>query len=369
MSCPLSSVSNEFDIKGMDTMIERFKENPIITPADIRPSRPDMQVVGAFNAGATRQGDDIVLLIRVAEAVRSNNQKTLKVPVLDCKDSVRIVDIGETERGFYDLSDSRVVRDIDTGVVEYLTTLSHFRLARSKDGLNFEIDDTPTIFPSGPHERWGIEDPRITKIGETYHIVYSSVSTNGVSVSLITTKDFKDFKRHGVIFPPENKDVCLFPETIGGYYHAYHRPVPSDIGTLDIWNATSRNLTHWGAHRHVLSTRDNPFARERLGGGAPPIKTKKGWLNIYHAATKEKKYCLGAFLTDLDDPSTIIAKTHTPLLKPEMDYETQGFFNNVVFTCGTVMEDEETLLIYYGASDETMAMARVSLQDLFKEMT
>ena len=241
-------------------------------------------------------------------------------------------------------------RNVGKKNIVNLTSLSHLRIARSSDGIHFEIEDKPAIALTAEEESWGMEDPRITKIEDTYYINYTSVTENGAATSLISTKDFKQYKRYGIIFAPENKDVAIFPEKIGGMYIAFNRPVPAAIGKPEMWMAKSPDLIHWGEQKHFygLSKGDEScWYNGRIGGGAVPIKTDRGWLKIYHAADKKNHYCLGAFLLDLENPSKIIAKTEKPILKPEKDYEKEGFFGNVVFTCGCFVR-QETLIIYYG---------------------
>ncbi len=110
-----------------------------------------------------------------------------------------------------------------------------------------------TTIPFFSHlETWGIEDPRITKIGDSYYINYTSVSENGASVSLAETDDFVSFKRRGLIFLPENKDVTIFPSKIGGKYMCFARPVPNGIGQPNMYIAKSDDLIHWGEYEYFI---------------------------------------------------------------------------------------------------------------------
>lgn len=353
-------------------MIIRCEYNPLIKPDDVKPSREDFCVEGVFNCGVVKYKDQILLLCRVAESVINHDPEKVMIPVADEEDGndcIRIIEINKNENKQYDYSDSRSIWKINAvGVrkILYLTSISHFRLARSNDGIHFKIDDSPTIMPALAEEAWGIEDPRITKILDTYYITYTAVSKYGAGAALIQTKDFKEYERLGMIFAPENKDVAIFPEKIGGRYYALNRPVPFAIGSPDMWIARSDDLLHWGEQRHFLGVSEECSWRSgRIGGGAVPVKTKKGWLLIYHAADKENIYCLGALLLDLENPYKIIANTKLPILKPEFPYETEGFFKNVVFTCGVLLE-EDTLIIYYGASDDKICRADISLEELFR---
>lgn len=352
-------------------MIKRYENNPIITPQDVLPTFDHFKVLCTMNAGVTTYKGETILLLRVAEGVEVDNEKEVIIPLLKKEtDGYHLHTITldkEKDSDKYDFSDARIIYTKDKEV-KYLTTLSHIRIARSKDGKNFTVDKKPFIFPEGKYETWGIEDPRITKIDDTYYINYTAVSELGAATALASTKDFITYQRKGIIFPPENKDVGIFPEKINGLYFAYHRPVPKAIGNPDIWVATSPDLIHWGLHQHLLSvTKEEGWESGRIGGGAPAFKTEKGWVHIYHAADPYHRYCLGAFLTALNDPTRIIAKTKKPLLEPKEAYETEGFFPNVVFTCGVLYQDDR-VLIYYGASDEVMALAEISIQDLYQAL-
>ncbi len=353
--------------------VRRSRCNPIITTNDVKPSRDDFKVDGVFNAGVTEYNGEVVLLLRVAESVNIDTKNIVKIPFLFEKGGKYELEIKELdkEKENYDFSDSRSVWSFAEGnksrKIIYLTSLSHIRLARSKDGENFIIDEKPFIYPNDKHEVWGIEDPRVTKIGETYYINYTGVSQYGAATALVTTKDFETYERHGIIYPPENKDVSIFPEKINGKYYAYHRPVPKAIGNPDIWVSTSPDLFHWGNHTHLISVNEDTWENGRIGGGAPSFKTEKGWVHIYHAADKDDRYCLGAFITELNDPTKIIAKTNKPLVEPEEDYELYGFFGNVVFTCGLIIK-ENVVKIYYGAADEVMALAEIDIEDVFEAL-
>jgi predicted GH43/DUF377 family glycosyl hydrolase len=106
----------------------------------------------------------------------------------------------------------------------------------------------------------------------------------------------------------------------------------------------------------------------RIGGGAVPIKTDKGWLELYHAADKNHRYCMGAVLLDLNDPTKVIARTDKPILEPEASYEVDGFFGNVVFSCGALVEGD-VVKIYYGVADTSMACAELRLKEIMDELT
>ena len=349
--------------------IKRCEKNPLITPKDVKPSRSDFKVDCAFNAGVTKFNGETLLLLRVAESVISENSEIIKIPLVKKINGLWNVIIKEFNKknGDYDFSDSRVITSKLDSTEIYLTSLSHFRLAKSRNGIDFDIDETPFMFPDTKYETFGIEDPRITLIEGRYYINYTAVSPIGITTALAVTDDFQKVERLGIIFGPDNKDICLFPEKVNGKYYTLHRPTPKHIGTPDMWLAKSDNLLYWGNHEHFLAASNDEWDNYKLGGGAQVIKTNKGWLQIYHGVDKTQRYCLGAILMDMDEPVKIIAKSKVSLLEPETMYEIEGFFGNVVFTCGALIENE-ILKIYYGASDEVMALAEISLADLWKHL-
>ncbi|MCC6801250.1 MAG: glycoside hydrolase family 130 protein [Anaerolineae bacterium] len=343
-------------------MFLRHPNNPLISPHDVKPSRPDFEIIGTFNAGVTTFNGQTLLLMRVAERPINHSDGTIFCPHLD-ENGVLTITAIQRDDPDYDTHDPRKIEHKQTGDL-LLTSISHFRLARSVDGVHFSVDDQPWMQGAPPYESYGIEDPRITQIGDRYYINYTAVSRTGIATALVSTHDFVSIERHGLIFAPSNRDVTLFPERIGGQYVCYHRPMPGMLGRMNIWMATSPDLIHWGDLRLVLEA---PSGRSRVGGGAPPIKTEQGWLSIYHAADAQDRYTLSAFLTALDAPERIIAQSTQPILEAEQPYETQGFYKNVVFTCGVVAEGDN-LRLYYGAADESIALAETSLSTLLQSL-
>lgn len=347
-------------------MFKRYANNPIITPAQVTPSRPDFEVIGVFNAGVTQFNGETLLLLRVAERPIQTDKEIILAPYLSEQNELVLKQVNRHDPD-YDTSDPRQIIHRRSDQV-HLTSISHLRLARSNDGIHFTIDKQPWLMAQSPYESFGVEDARITKIGETYYINYTAVSSYGIATALVSTHDFVTIRRSGIIFPPSNRDVTIFPEQIGGQYICYHRPMPGQLGSLNIWMATSPDLIHWGNHRIVLEKPQDGWESGRVGGGAPPLKTERGWLSIYHAADVQNRYCLGAFLTPLDRPDKIIGRSKTPILEPQALYEIEGFFGNVVFTCGAVLDDQ-TLKIYYGAADDKIALVEANVDDVLAQLS
>ena len=346
-------------------LVERFAENPLITPADVPPSRDDYEVIGAFNAGAVVYNNKTLLLLRVAERPANKPDDEQIAPILDPETGrINLLRVKNDDPDL-EIPDHRVFyykKEM------YLTSISHLRIARSDDGINFEIDPAPAVFPETDYETYGLEDPRITQIGELFYISYKVVSHYGIATGLLTTTDFKEFKRHGIIFCPENIDVVLFGEKIGGKFYALTRPVPCHIGPRGIWIASSSDAINWGCHRPLILPRPGKFDGSKTGGSCVPIRTDDGWLVIYHGSDEDDKYSLAAALLDIDDPSKVIAIAEKPLMQPEADYEVKGFYGNVVFACGAITAPDGTVTIYYGASDESTAAARTTVAKILSTM-
>jgi predicted GH43/DUF377 family glycosyl hydrolase len=341
----------------------RFPQNPLLRPSDLKPSRPDWQIECLLNPGVFYFDQRIWLLVRVAERPKQRPGH-ISFPILSETGEARVLEFALNDP-LLDVSDPRVLR---YNGVHYLTTLSHLRLMSSEDGVVLiESKVSPSLHGLGPGETFGIEDCRVSRIDDTYYLTYTAVSPNGVAVGLRSTSDWKTFREHGLILPPHNKDCALFEEKIGGHYFALHRPSSPEIGGNYIWLAQSPDLLHWGKHICIARTRPGMWDSARVGAGAAPIRTPAGWLEIYHGADERNRYCLGALLLDLKEPWKVIARSTKPIMEPLADYEQTGFFGNVVFTNGHLV-DGDTVTIYYGASDSVICGARFSIFEILSNL-
>ncbi len=344
--------------------VTKYKSNPIITKNDIKPSRPDFEVAGVFNPGVIKFDREIILLLRVSERPINNSTEFYKCPIYNQEtNSIEIKLLSKTS-GEYDFSDSRVVYSKSQN---YLTTMSHLRVARSYDGINFTISNKMDIFPENKYEAFGIEDARITKLGDIYYINYASASELGITTCLISTRDFIEFIREGVIYAPDNKDVVIFPEKIDGRYYSLHRPSTSQYGKPEIWIAESGDLLCWGNHRHLAGIRENMWDSARVGASVVPFRTDYGWVEIYHGADYQDRYCLGILLLDLNEPWKVIARSIEPIAWATEPYEKEGFLNDVIFSCGAI-EESGTVKIYYGAADESVAVLEMDVSDSLNQL-
>jgi len=345
----------------MKDIAKRFVENPLLSPNDIPASTEGLEITCLLNPGVFQFKGKTWLIVRVAERPKQKDT-TISFPILTETGSINIIEIKKDDPELV-ATDARVINYKGT---DYLTTLSHLRLLCSDDGIKFyEPEDYPLLVGEGILEAFGIEDCRVALIEGKYYLTFTSVSDNGVGVGLRTTTDWKNFEKHGMILPAHNKDCAIFEEKINGLFYALHRPSSVDIGGNYIWIASSPDGIHWGNHNCIVRTRKGHWDSKRVGAGAAPIKTEKGWLEIYHGANENHQYCLGAFLLDLNDPTKVLARTEEPIMVPSTEYELSGFFGNVVFTNGHIVEpDGDTVTLYYGASDEFVCGAKFSINEI-----
>ena len=197
------------------------------------------------------------------------------------------------------------------------------------------------------------------------------------------TEDFENFEILS-LSAPDNRNMVLFPQRTGGKYVRLERPFPvygrGGGDRFDIWCSDSPDLRYWGNTQLVLGVEDVPFANDKLGPAAPPVRTEKGWLTTFHAVDRDpsrgkngwedqwqKRYCAGIMLLDLEDPSKVIGMSKLPLIAPEAPYEVEGGFrNNVIFPGGMILEDSGEVKIYYGAADTVECLATADVDDLLK---
>ncbi|RMD76091.1 MAG: glycosidase [Lentisphaerae bacterium] len=343
-------------------LAQRTQRNPIISPEDVKPSQPGWRVVCVLNPGAFSFNGRIGLLLRVAEQPAIEDDELVAVWRREGK--YETLKVNRKELGV-DAEDPRLFSY--NGQV-YLTTISHLRLAWSDNGVDFEVEDSPTLLAETEWESYGIEDPRVSEIDGTYYITYTAVSEAGVAVAMQSTRDWKHFLHHGLILPPHNKDCALFESRVNGKYVCFHRPSGvGGFGGNDIWYAESPDAAHWGNHRCVMRTRPGMWDERRIGAGAAPILTDEGWLEIYHGSDRNARYCLGAVLLDREHPWRVLKRSKAPVMEPVSPYEKEGFFGQVVFTNGHVLRDER-ILLYYGAADEYVCMAEFSLPDILQSL-
>jgi predicted GH43/DUF377 family glycosyl hydrolase len=302
-----------------ETLLHRHEGNPILTAADW-----PYPVHSVFNPGATRLPDGTTLLL--------------------CR--------VEDRRGH-----------------------SHLCAARSANGVDgWVVDAEPTLpaDPEGhPEELWGIEDPRITFVPELgkYAVAYTAYGKAGPAVALALTEDFRSFERCGVVMQADDKDAALLPHRIDGSFALIHRPM-TDQGA-HVWISFSPDLRNWGNHKLCLMARRGAWwDANKVGLSPPPIATPHGWLMLYHGVRQTAAGCLyrlGLALFALDRPERLLSRGDSWIFGPEAPYERQGDVANVAFPCGyTLGADPDTLNVYYGAADTSVALATGSVRALLR---
>jgi predicted GH43/DUF377 family glycosyl hydrolase len=293
--------------------INRYSKNPILTKENV-----PFKVNSIFNPGAVKYKDKYILLCRV------------EMP------------IGR----------------------------SSLVIAESGDGYNFKVASKPTLTPEDHNEhyeyvKWGVEDARITKIDDKCYLAYTGYSRYQPLVILSETSDFINFKIHGPISEPSNKDCALFPEKIGGYYWKVDRPTAET--RRDIWISRSPDLIHWGGYKILQEPEQGTWEQDKIGSSSNPIKTKDGWLMLYHGVRSfgtGSIYKLSVVLLDLEKPWIIKGKSKEPILSPDLDYERIGDVNNVIFSNGWIVEENGDLKIYYSGADSNICLAETNVEYL-----
>lgn len=297
-----------------EPLVERYTGNPILTPADI-----PYPVETVHNAGMAKYNGKYMMLFR---SHRANGRSILG-------------------------------------------------LAESDDGFRFVARREPFMIPGtggvfAEYEAFGVEDARICQIDEDFLITYSAYSRHGVRIGLAKTRDFKSVERVALITQADLRNVVLFPARFGGRYARLDRP-HSEVSPWSIWVSYSPDLVHWGDSRVMMKPVQYHWDEMKIGPGATPIRTPRGWLHIYHGVFPTMDgsvYRLGVALHDLSDPGNVIGVCDRWILQPEDLWEVTGYVHNVVFTCGAIPEDDGTVKIYWGGADKVMCVGTAVIEEL-----
>lgn len=295
-----------------ERVLKKYENNPVMSP-----EKMPIDVLYTFNPGAIKHNDEYILMM-----------------------------------------------DVTT-----LDDIHRLWIARSKDGVNFTPDPEPVKMPPVDpfHPEMNTYDPRITKFGDEYIIIYASdLEQNDARLGIMKTKDFETFERITTGSELGNRNGALFPEKHNGLYFRLDRPFGNEQDPCSMWMSFSPDLVYWGQSRPVYY-KGKPFLDgHKMGAGAVPIKTDKGWLEIYHTVSTTCNgfiYRLKAALLDLDEPWKIIGHSDF-ILWPEYEYEMNGRVMNVVFTCNAIPEPDGTVKIYYGAADTNIGLATGKIDEL-----
>ena len=293
-------------------VIERCVGNPLITLEDLPFRCSDIR-----NAGVTRFGDEYLLLV----------------------------------------------------TIESLEGRCELYLARSRNGEQFSIDDKPFVTgdtgPLAQYEAMGIRDPRITFLDDTYYIVYVAEGHYGIRLALARTDDFVTVERMGMLTQTDSKNGILLPTKFDGRYALLERPNPG----ASIWLTFSADLAFWGDPQVVMTPRSGYWDSHRIGAAGVPIEIDRGWLLIYYGERRTSAgplFRLGAAVLDRNEPWKVLARSNIPILSPRERYERIGDVGNTVFSCGTHLDGEGKLRVYYGASDSCICLGTADIDDIVK---
>lgn len=313
------------------TVIQRYENNPILDKRKI-PYKSDL----VFNAGVTKYQGKYVMVFRNDYGYLGNEG----------------TDFEGTNMG----------------------------LAYSSDGIHWDVQDKP-CFALKDEEIKRVYDPRLNVIDGKCYMCFAIDTHHGIRGGIAVTEDFNRFDVLSMSVP-DNRNMVLFPEKIENKFVRLERPFPvysrNGQDRFDTWISKSPDLKYWGESSLLLGVEHVPFANDKIGPAAPPIKTKKGWLTTFHAVDIDnkrgkngwekkwkKRYTAGIMLLDLEDPTKIIGISKEPLLVPEKAYEKdEGFRTNVIFPGGMILEKDGEVKIYYGAADTVECLAIAHVDDL-----
>ena len=292
-------------------IIHRWEENPIITIEDL-----SFRCMDICNAGAVKVADQYILLLTI-----------------------------QNLEGRYSIY-----------------------CAQSRDGYHFEVGDRPFLSPCQDkplaiYEERGVLDGRVVLLEGVYYICYDALGRHGYRAALARTEDFRTVQRIGHVSEPDTKGGVLFPRKIKGKYARLERPWEG----RSIWVSYSEDLEYWGWSEVVATPRGGFWDSDHIGIATPPIEIDPGWLFIYYGIKQTSTgplFRLGAVILDAENPTEILGRTNAPILSPREDYERIGDVSNLVFSCGAIIEPNDEVRLYYGASDSCICLGTTKVQNI-----
>jgi len=372
-------------------MIKAIKDRILLKPEDFKPSSDKLEILGVLNPGAARlKNGHIILYVRVIEQlIKNRDAEYFYSPRFAGEERFSI----KIDRFKKNLVKKHTNFDFSfEDGTKRLNYISHLRkIILDKEGLKIlKIEQKPGFYGLSWDAELGVEDPRITKIGDTYYMTYVGLSRKeNISTSLALSNDGINWYRRGIIFGEQDKDVVLFPNKVGGKFVVFDRPEGNfEFTQPHIWVAYSRDLEYWGKLKAVsFSGRSNASARS--GAGPPPIKTKDGWLLIFHSVKETRRkgffhavgrtiglkekvyysYDVWAALFDLKNPGKLIALSSKPILTPQGEAAKSFEEKSVIFPTGIIESgDKNEILIYSGVGDRFVGVNRLKLNEIMSSL-
>ena len=372
-------------------MIKLKEDNVLLKPENLEPSSDKFEILGVLNPAAIRlENGKILLYVRVIEKLKKHEDgRYFYSPRFVGKNKFKIKIDKFPKGNVIDYSDLDFTFKDET---KRLTFISHLRrVILDSSGLKIlSVDKKPSFFGTKDDAELGVEDPRIVRIDKNYYMTYVGLTREeNVSSNLAVSKDCKKWNRLGIIFGQQDKDVVLFPEKIKGEYIALDRPEGTfQFHSPNIWIAYSKDLISWGK-LDAINLKKSKSEFNRIGAGPPPLKTRKGWLLIFHGVIHSK---LEGFMNDLkrklgmdveegpeiyaawsallkyDNPKKVLKRSKKPFLIPgknDISFEDK----QVVFPTG-IVEDKngKDILLYCGSGDRFITVKKIALKDILKKM-
>ncbi len=358
-------------------MCRRVSEQPLIRASDIVPSDPRLLVIGVFNPAFLTLDGRPALVVRIDERPRdritefnrADGKKTIDVIYLSSVGKLEIrsvtvpADFDQEREAILPNAARRPSTNMEPEL--YLSFMSHLRVAIF-DRNRIVVGERPVIFPSDIYTQYGCEDPRATNVDGKACVTFSGIGHFGATGCLAFLSTHGSAKEQHVLLGPDNKHCTLFPRRIRNDYAMLTRPLTrSTVAHDGIWLMRAPDLFHWGTPTPLFEPRPSLWDSERVGPGPSPLELPEGWLVLYYGVDRDQSYHLGAAILDAHDPSRVIARTEHPVLSPLLDWERKGRRADTVFACGAQMlDDGETVRIYYGASDSFVGAADLALSTL-----
>lgn len=359
----------------------RAFEKPLLTPADITPSDPRLQVIGVLNPTFIEFGGRRHLIVRVDE--RPANVLGSSGPESHGKRMILVAHANVNGAGRVDFYEVEVpdsyaldrepllpepVRQLPAGAGRpdlLLSYISHLRIVELF-GRQARVSDKPLVFPDDEFSQFGCEDPRATLLEGRPVVVYTAVGRFGATAWFARLAASGVLQDRVMLLGPDHKHSELFPERIGGSYYMLSRPlVRSYIRSSGIWLFRSPDLIHWGKPSPVLLPRPSMWDSTRVGPCTSPVQISEGWLFFYFGVDSEDSYHVGAAVLDQLDPARVIARSTAPVLSPVLEWERVGRRADTVFPCGIeLLGDRDSIRLYYGAADTRVGVADVSVSAL-----
>lgn len=365
-------------LHGSKDLCTRVSNEPLLTPLDVSPSDPRLEVIGVLNPTFINIGASRHLIVRVDERPlgfrsREISENKILIARADLEDNGRISVFEVEVPSTYDPNKEPI---LPTSVCNtagrpslLLSYISHLRIVDLVD-CHARVREKPIAFPDHPFTQYGYEDPRATLLEGQAIVTYTAVSKHGATAWLAKLSDTCTFEMKIMLLGPDHKHTVLFPNKFRNGYYMLSRPLSRTyIHTIGAWLFQSPDLVHWGNSSPLILPRPDMWDSNRVGPSTSPVLTERGWLIFYYGVDKDDSYHAGAVLLDEYNPMIILGRSATPILSPILDWEREGRRADTVFPCGIEFLDNHNIIrLYYGAGDVCIGVADISMAELLASL-